>query len=819
MKPLERKVLFARLALFWERLWPAIFQTLMVIGAFALVTLAGLFEVLPQTLHIIVLVGFALAFLWSLRPLRSLRWPARKAALRHLELASGLPHRPASSYEDTWTGNNNDTLSRRLWLQHKKRLAEYIRGLKPGWPTSHLAKRDPYALRTALILCLVVAFASSGTEWRTRIASAFVPTAKSEVPVWLDAWVKPPAYTGMAPIFLSGQNSVDSSEDKVQIDVPTGSEIVVRVNGAEAPYVTFEYPTVTGQEPDVRDHSLGTVENDVQELRADLDEETTVTVLNGTEALESWSFRIIPDAPPRVDLVGEIERTVNEALRFIYSVSDDYGVAELSAEFVLADEQDGAIGVSSSTLLTIAPPDFPIILPSINPRTAEQMVYQDLTPHPWAGLAVEMTLIATDQAGNTARSETFTFRLPERGFSEPLARAVIEQRHALIREADSRDRVEMALDALTIYPEGLFDTSGIYLGVRHTLNSLRSDSSTAVIDTIDLMWELALAIEDGDLSLAERELRAAQRALQEALARDASPEEVAELMQRLRDAVQDYMTALIERSQRDPQTADEMQEGGQEVTPQDFDSMMDMIENLARAGANDAAQEMLAQLQSMLENMEAGRSQAGMSQRDAEMARLLQQLGELMGEQQQLMDQTFQTPDQGAAEPGASGGASSEFQELLELQDELAMTLDELLNGLERRGVEGPSSLDQAGESMQEAIDALGQADRRGAVGSQGEALDQLREGAQAMAQEMLQGNGTQGALGRHGRGNNDVNEDPLGRPLDSSGTDLGLSTEVPSEMEMQQAREILRELQERVGNQERPQLELDYLNRLLERF
>ena len=41
-------------------------------------------------------------------------------------------------------------------------------------------------------------------------------------------------------------------------------------------------------------------------------------------------------------------------------------------------------------------------------------------------------------------------------------------------------------------------------------------------ETADYMWEMALSIEDGDLSAAEKRLRQAQEALQQALENNAS---------------------------------------------------------------------------------------------------------------------------------------------------------------------------------------------------------------------------------------------------------------------------------------------------------
>ena len=63
------------------------------------------------------------------------------------------------------------------------------------------------------------------------------------------------------------------------------------------------------------------------------------------------------------------------------------------------------------------------------------------------------------------------------------------------------------------------------------------------------------------------------------------------------------------------------------------------------------------------------------------------------------------------------------------------------------------------------------------------------------------------------------ANEDPLGRPRRTEGPDLGTSVRVPDEIDTQRAREILEELRRRLSDPTRPRLELDYLERLLERF
>ena len=60
---------------------------------------------------------------------------------------------------------------------------------------------------------------------------------------------------------------------------------------------------------------------------------------------------------------------------------------------------------------------------------------------------------------------------------------------------------------------------------------------------------------------------------------------------------------------------------------------------------------------------------------------------------------------------------------------------------------------------------------------------------------------------------------DPLGRPL--RGRDYGDDTtvKVPGEIDVQRARRILEELRRRFGESFRPQLELDYIERLLKDY
>ena len=154
------------------------------------------------------------------------------------------------------------------------------------------------------------------------------------------------------------------------------------------------------------------------------------------------------------------------------------------------------------------------MLPQARTKNAVGQTTKDLTEHPWAGTDVSMILTARDEAGNEGQSAAFEFRLPERPFSKPMARALVEQRRVLALDADSQASVLTALDALTLAPERFNMESNVYLGLRSIFWQLaRAKSDDQLRDIVGRMWDMAVHLEDGSVSDAEQALRAAEEAL------------------------------------------------------------------------------------------------------------------------------------------------------------------------------------------------------------------------------------------------------------------------------------------------------------------
>jgi uncharacterized protein (TIGR02302 family) len=304
--------------------------------------------------------------------------------------------------------------------------------------------------------------------------------------------------------------------------------------------------------------------------------------------------------------------------------------------------------------------------------------------------------------------------------------------------------------------------------------------------------------------------------------RGASEEEIKRLMDELRAALDKFLQALAEEMRKNPQLARPLDPNARQLRSQDLRSMLDRLEQLARSGAKDAARALLEQLQSMLENLQMARPGMPGDDSDDDMMSALDELGNMIHRQQQLRDRTFQQgQDQrrGQQRQGQQGQQPGDPNAFGKLQQDQQALRDQLKQLMEQQDGQQGDSLGRADESMGDATESLGGKDADSAVDSQGRALDALRRGAQSLAQQLQQQMG-QGPgpfqPGRIGQGRAQQDTDPLGRPL--RGRDYGDDTtvKVPGEIDVQRARRILEELRRRFADPQRPQLELDYIDRLL---
>ncbi len=222
-------------------------------------------------------------------------------------------------------------------------------------------------------------------------------------------------------------------------------------------------------------------------------------------------------------------------------------------------------------------PDMQLVLPQARTRNGVGQTLRDLSSHPWAGAEIVLTLRALDEGGNEGTSDPFEMRLPERLFTKPMARALIEQRRVLALDAETKPRVLTALDALAMAPEVFQIEASVYLGLRSIywqLNRAKSRRFAARGRCASVGH--GDQIEDGNISDVEAALRAAQEALREALERGASEEEIKKLTDDLRAALDKFLQALGRGNAKE--SADwpgQMDPNARNLRSQDLKNMID----------------------------------------------------------------------------------------------------------------------------------------------------------------------------------------------------------------------------------------------------
>jgi len=817
---LDRRIVLTWLSAFWEEFWPRLWLPLSIAGVFVALSWLDLWARMPGYLHLALLGLFAVAFAASLIwNFRGVSRPVYGDVKRRLERGSGLAHRPLTAVEDELATGFGDPQSRRLWQAHQRQMRERLDALKVKAPEAGWGRRDRYGLRAVVAMLLFIAVMAAGGDANHRLARAFSPDlSPPKAPAsQLDAWINPPAYTGLAPIFLSGNRATDGL---TALKVPTGSQVLARLfGGAGAAELTAGGTTVPFKALDRHN----------QEIEATVADGERLTIRQGETVVADWPMQVIPDLVPAVVMAEKPKVTTRGVMLLAYEASDDYGIVAVTARFRRPGD--------TTTL------DVELPLPELRPRALSASNYHDLTEHPWAGLEVTLVLAAVDDLDQTGTSAEMKLVLPERRFSHPVARALIEQRKRLTVDPGARDQVAQALGAISEIPDSFDDDLTAYLTMRSAQARLLHDRSQKAIEEVQsMLWETARRIEDGRLPLAERELRRLQDALMEALNKGASDKEIERLMDALKSAINDFLKALMEQAQRQAERGDQMSEAdpdAQKLDAQRLQEMLDRARELNRSGAREAAKDMLAQLRNMLENLKTARMSPNAEQRRGR--ELLDELSKMMREQQKLMDETFRQSQKGRRqgqagrspfrEPGQGDGRRAsprrspnnmpfDSGRMSQDQEALRRQLGDLMRRLGEDFGNIPSPLGRAERSMRDAREWLEQGQMGPAVGPQGNAMDQMRQGARKMMEELVQRLGDPGMQGDAefgALGNND-DQDPLGRPVGAQ-WDYGESVKVPEDLDLQESRQILEELRRRSGQRSRPKPELDYLDRLMKRF
>nr|WP_170510510.1 TIGR02302 family protein [Ruegeria arenilitoris] len=783
------------------------------------------------------ILALAVALVWGAR---RFRFPTRTQALVRLD--ETLPGRPIQALLDDQAIGAMDEDSRALWQAHQARMAARAAQAGAVKPDLNLAARDPYALRYAALLALVVGLLF-GSFWKVGSVAQMTPgtAAAGQGPSW-EGWVEPPRYTGLPTLYLADQSGPT-------LTVPQGSRVTLRFYG------------------EVGAHSLTETSSSASTTTATDPDQEFVVERSGRLSIEGpagrdWGVEVIADAPPVIAVAEPATAEAGGQMKLPFSARDDYGIlsgtALIELDLSAVDRRHGlAVEPEPRDAVTV---DLPMPIAGDRSDFTEDLI-EDFSEHPWAHLPVKITLSAVDAADQVSESDVYRTDLPARRFFDPLAAAVIEQRRDLLWSRDNAKRVAQLLRAVSHRPEDVFRSETAYLRLRYILRRLETFTEFGLgpeqqTEIAQALWDLAILIEEGTLADALERMRRAQERLTEAMQNGASDEEIAELMQELREATDEYLRQLQRLAQENPdgQQGQQNQSGeSMQMTQDDLQRMMDRIQELMEQGRMAEAQQALEEFQQMMENMRVTQGQGQGQQSEGQQA--MEGLAETLREQQGLSDEAFRdlqeqfNPGAQAGESqgneGRSGGqgrgqshegqggrgqGSDQAGEGQQGQGTLADRQQALRDELNRQqqnlpgagtpeGDAARESLGRAGRAMDEAEDALRSDDLAEAIDRQSEAMEALREGMRELGEAMAQNQQNQPGQGTQEGDMQANNRDPLGRNPGAAGS---ISTEenlLQGDDVYRRARELLDEIRRRTGETDRPRIELEYLKRLLERF
>ncbi len=853
----------ARLVLGWEVLARAFWPVLAALCALAALAMSGIAALLPGWLHLAVALACLAALgVLLLRATPSIAMPGAEAAERRLERDSGLAHRPFAALRDVPAGG---AAASPLWRLHQARARQAVTRLSLRRPDAELALHDPFALRAGAVLLLAAALAMAGPQAGARLAAFLLPGLPAGIagpaPV-IQAWIQPPAYTGLAPVFLP--------EHSGAVTVPTGSRLTISMTGLGGrPHVSM-----AGGKIGVEKLGQGSYQ-----AAGLLTQAGALRVGSRFFGLAGWTIALTPNEPPSVawaKLPGRAGTSLATSLP--WQVAQRWGVAALEAQLRPSGHPD------------LPALRIPLPLPG-TPKQASGAATPDLSANPYAGLTVTGVLDARDVSGQHGQGAPADFVLPARQFHHPLARAIADLRRRVALHPEQMDEAAAELGTLAEAPlappvPGLAG-SGVTLNLAAVAALLSSKpDAAAVAQAQQRLWMLALALDgalpDAAVAALDEARENLRRGLEDHAHGKLSDRELADKLQALRQALDRRLAEMARQAMKqgalqhfDPQT--------QHLSSSAIDRAVRNLEQALKEGRMDDARQAMAQLNRMMDQLknahimtqeearqqqqaqQKGRQQMGavqdMVQRETGLLdhaqqrapkpqfrlppMLLQDPGRLDLFPQQGTEDPGQSPDQAPSglppqpppETSAQRNAPADQAADARTQRALHRALDALKQGIGQSGHTPPAKLDEAGRAMAEAADALARNDDPSARDSVGRAIAALQQGGQAMAKDQ-QGQGGSSGLqlslqpgGQSGQGTEEGEEgsgdghlggkrDPFGRQVDGSGTAADdPDLRVPDEMERGRSRAIQEELRRRGADRGRPKGELDYIDRLLRPF
>ena len=794
----------AWVVLLWEAFWAAFWLFFICLGFVFALAVTPFSDFLPPLWHLglLFLAGTALLATFGLSCWR-FRFPRWQQVVRRLEEDSGFDHRPLSTMQENanFVSDDPDDPAAALWKAHREQQRKQLKKTRIKAPRGQVSTMDRFGLRMLPLLAIAIVIPLNWPNLETNAKANMWPTwpkPPAPLPLQIDAWITPPTYAAVDPFV------VDFSENQTQrLLVPTKSDLVIQLQGG-----TEGVEVIGGNSTFV----LSQVSSGALRVKDTLTSDQIIRVMKSNEEQARLVFKIKPDLPPVIVIEGRPRSTDRGSLQLKYRAEDDYGLTSVQAKFELAEEN------------SFAPEVFEISVFTELETQIQKNEFLSFGEHLWAGSDVFVSLIARDVAGQLQESSPSHIKLPELQFRSPIARQVIALRKQLYFLPQEKTTIGQTLLNVALSADIPLDGRNLNEEVnrigRELLGQAEKETLTSVFKDL---WNLALALDFSPLSQAEARLKEAEKNLRNALENSAPESEIEQRVRELQTAMEDFMSEMARQSLEDmlkDQSLDPTPLDQNSPTKSALDQLSEELKDLANQGSREKALELLNRMKEMLENLNSNDLKMSLDQSpsDGENAGMMGQLGGIMEDQQNLLNDLFDAMQSGS---DLSQTEADNLDSALN-QEKLRQDLGNLMRETARGLGDIPKPLGEAERSMKSAVEALRDGRGQDAANNQTEALKSLQNSAQEIANMIAQKMG-EGAAGQAMEGLRPGGQqggvDPLGRRTKEgrTGKDDLLGND-PS-LAGDQSDVIVRELRKRLTQPNLKPKERAYIQKLLEKF
>jgi hypothetical protein len=760
-------------ALSWlERAWPCHLKWIAVAWAlWTALALMGIATAIPGELRVSLLFGLGLGTAATLfLALRDVALPARAEALRRIERASRV-RLGTLSLLDERAVDLSDPVAVRLWLRARAESAP--RRLRLGWPRLAIDDAELHGLLPLLATALLIGALLAKGDWPSRLSEGFSPYAVSLADLRLTATIEPPSYSG-EPVRTLTFKAGDATLTTLK-----GSRLSLRLEG---PGGDWRLVTPGRRVLPFRDGRASVL----------VSAEGPYDVRLGKRQAAQIDVRLAADAVPTIMFDGAPQAAPTGALRIAWRTRDDHGAVAVALEL----RRGGAVR------------RIPLDGAAASGRGA---AFADLTADPFAGEIAALRLLARDGGGQTGHSDVLMLRLPERRFMHPVAREIIAVRKVLIRDPGQRDPAGQRLTEIASRPDRFGEDLAVFAGLRGAALRLAYDSEDVrAASVIQLLWDIAVDLEDRGASRAMNDMRQAMDELARRMG-SASDTEMAAMLDRLTAGMSDYLRRQVEAMAAQGQLPGGVPDGAT-LDLSFLDAMLGDLRDRLAAGDQAGAQAALANLRRLMESLQFGSGgDPAMAKRAQAAAQAARAARDLEARERDLQADTIAESVRRAVS-GRSGPMGNQER----VQRDIEAATHTLQRQAGEAGLKAPAALTRAAEAMRQSREALSQGRQADALGAQQRALTALGEAAgalesQAQAMSRAAGGAMQAQPGAPGSG-----VDPLGRP--GSGFGQGI-VKLPDEQRLRRVQAIRKLLEERASDPKRSEEERAYYLRLLKRF